>query len=51
MDISKSFETRIDLPAELYQEIEQRALARGCSVNGEIVTLLAYSRQSNNEWF
>lgn len=43
MDVSKTVETRINLPAELYQEIEQQAKAHGCSVNGEIVALLAYS--------
>jgi hypothetical protein len=43
MDTSKIVETRIVLPAELYQEIEQRAKARGCSVSGEIVRLLTYS--------
>lgn len=43
MDVSKTVETRINLPTELYQEIEQQAKAHGCSVNGEIVALLAYS--------
>ena len=43
MDISKTVETRIHVPPELYQEIEQRAKMHGCSVNGEMVTLLAYS--------
>ena len=51
MDVSKTVETRIDLPNKLYQEIEQRAKARGCSVNSEIVTLLIYSLNQRMDSF
>lgn len=40
MDATKTIDTQVTLPMELYQAIVQRAQAHGQSVSGEIVALL-----------
>ncbi len=43
MDTAKNCNTQIVLPNDLYQVIKQQAKVHGCSVNSEIVSLLAAS--------
>ncbi len=40
MDFSKTIDTQITLPIDLYQVLSQNALAHGHSVSSEIVALL-----------
>ena len=41
MDITKTVDARVTLPAALYEVIEQRAQVSGHSINKEIVGLLS----------
>jgi plasmid stability protein len=43
MNADRNCNTQISLPTELYQAIEQRAKARGHSIDSEIVALLVAS--------